>query len=221
MLKFGICKSYYFIFLADSLGGCISSILKTMFKCLLKYDWNIILVACDYTSNIIVFYKALFFLFIIFSVIMKTHENNSSFERGGIDDSLLLNIKNISLDTNYIVIPTNETENVFNSSLLDVAKCGDTDTSNSNETGDNSCRQHTTAADFNETFEQQRNNTEDSPQRKVYIGGLFELTGSRGNTLGHSELIAARLAVKHVNKAQLLPGHELVLLHNDTKVRTY
>ena len=53
---------------------------------------------------------------------------------------------------------------------------------------------------------------------KIYIGGLFDLTGSRGETLGQSELTSARLAVDDVNRENILPGYELVLLHNDTRV---
>lgn len=52
----------------------------------------------------------------------------------------------------------------------------------------------------------------------LYIGGLFDLSGSRGEALGRSELTAAMLAIDHVNRQQLLPGYQLHLLHNDTMV---
>ncbi|KAL4230676.1 hypothetical protein ACF0H5_011052 [Mactra antiquata] len=56
-----------------------------------------------------------------------------------------------------------------------------------------------------------------SIKKPLYIGGLFELSGPRNENLGKSELTAAKLAVQHVNKENILPGHELKLLHNDTK----
>lgn len=52
----------------------------------------------------------------------------------------------------------------------------------------------------------------------LYIGGLFELSGDRGMPYGHSELTAAKLAIQHVNLNEVLPGYELNLLKNDTKV---
>jgi hypothetical protein len=53
----------------------------------------------------------------------------------------------------------------------------------------------------------------------LYIGGLFELTGSRPPSIGHSELTAALLAVEHVNTQGVVPGYTLELLYNDTGVR--
>ena len=53
---------------------------------------------------------------------------------------------------------------------------------------------------------------------KLYIGGLFELSGSEHEANGKSELDAALLAVKHVNAMRVIPGYELKLLFNDTKV---
>lgn len=58
-----------------------------------------------------------------------------------------------------------------------------------------------------------------SKRKPLYIGGLFDLSGERGNALGSSELTAAKLAVHYVNKENILPGYELFLLVNDTKVR--
>lgn len=52
----------------------------------------------------------------------------------------------------------------------------------------------------------------------IYIGGLFELSGSRDNGCGYSELTAAKLAVSHINAKGILPGYKLQLLYNDTKV---
>lgn len=54
--------------------------------------------------------------------------------------------------------------------------------------------------------------------RTIYIGGLFELSGSRDVRRGYSELTAAKLAVSHINDKGILPGYKLELLYNDTKV---
>ncbi|XP_060531549.1 gamma-aminobutyric acid type B receptor subunit 2 [Cylas formicarius] len=50
--------------------------------------------------------------------------------------------------------------------------------------------------------------------REVYILGLFDLTGGRGTS---EELVAAEMAVKHVNRLSLVPGYKIILLVNDTK----
>jgi hypothetical protein len=55
------------------------------------------------------------------------------------------------------------------------------------------------------------------PLRQLYIGGLFELSGSY--VYGRSELEAAQMAIRHINKQRYVPGYELVLLANDTRVR--
>ncbi|GBP83138.1 hypothetical protein EVAR_90293_1 [Eumeta japonica] len=58
--------------------------------------------------------------------------------------------------------------------------------------------------------------------RAVSILGLFELSvGAAPRPEGASELAAARLAVRHVNRRGLLPGYALRLLTNDTKVRHF
>ena len=55
---------------------------------------------------------------------------------------------------------------------------------------------------------------------KVSLLGLFEMTTHLGTRWeGKSELAAAKLAVKHVNERQLLPGYVLELITNDTQVR--
>ncbi|KAJ8936182.1 hypothetical protein NQ318_017062 [Aromia moschata] len=52
----------------------------------------------------------------------------------------------------------------------------------------------------------------------VYILGLFELTTKWGRRLeGESEMLAAKLAVEHINALNILPGYALQLLVNDTK----
>ena len=51
----------------------------------------------------------------------------------------------------------------------------------------------------------------------IFIGGLFDLSGGRRPS-GISELTAAQLAVAHINKRNMLPGHRLRLLYNDTEV---
>ena len=58
----------------------------------------------------------------------------------------------------------------------------------------------------------------DTDTKTIYIGGLFELTGTRSERLGLSELTSARLAIDHVNRVNFLNGYTLHLLHNDTRV---
>ncbi|XP_050299268.1 uncharacterized protein LOC126738137 isoform X2 [Anthonomus grandis grandis] len=55
--------------------------------------------------------------------------------------------------------------------------------------------------------------------KHVYILGLFELTRKNGERRkeGESELMAARIAVQHVNALNILPGYKLALLVNDTQ----
>lgn len=55
----------------------------------------------------------------------------------------------------------------------------------------------------------------------VSLLGLFELSTKNDSVRpeGHSELAAARLAVRHINAQHLLPGYRLELVTNDTKVR--
>lgn len=54
---------------------------------------------------------------------------------------------------------------------------------------------------------------------EIYILGLFELSTKWGKRAdGYSEMVAAHLAVKHVNDFQILPGYKLKLITNDTKV---
>ncbi|XP_046389332.1 uncharacterized protein LOC124158188 [Ischnura elegans] len=62
------------------------------------------------------------------------------------------------------------------------------------------------------------------PRRKIAILGLFEMTTKHGERLeGRSEEAAARLAIRHINdggpaRGPLIPGFELELLTNDTKM---
>ena len=63
-----------------------------------------------------------------------------------------------------------------------------------------------------------RNNPDGLENTIIHIGGLFELSGSRSDRLGLSELSSAKLAVEHVNRANFLHGYTLNLLHNDTRV---
>jgi hypothetical protein len=61
----------------------------------------------------------------------------------------------------------------------------------------------------------------DSPDRleRITVLGLFEMTTRNGERAeGRSELAAARLAVSHINEKRLLPGYQLELITNDTKV---
>jgi hypothetical protein len=54
---------------------------------------------------------------------------------------------------------------------------------------------------------------------RITVLGLFEMTTRAGERVeGHSELAAARLAVGHINEKRLLPGYQLELITNDTKV---
>ena len=66
------------------------------------------------------------------------------------------------------------------------------------------------------TFENKTPKSQD--KTVIHIGGLFELTGSRSDRLGLSELSSAKLAIEHVNRADFLEGYTLNLLHNDTRV---
>lgn len=53
----------------------------------------------------------------------------------------------------------------------------------------------------------------------LYILGLFELSTRWGVRFeGVSEMMAAQLAVNHINNNNILPGYKLELLKNDTKV---
>ena len=55
---------------------------------------------------------------------------------------------------------------------------------------------------------------------KVSLLGLFELTTRWGERPeGQSELAAAQMAVRHINRRGLLPGYTLELITNDTQVR--
>ncbi|XP_078684311.1 gamma-aminobutyric acid type B receptor subunit 1-like [Branchiostoma floridae x Branchiostoma belcheri] len=59
--------------------------------------------------------------------------------------------------------------------------------------------------------------TDELDRRTVYIGGLFALSGSPYASEGYSKLTAARLAIKHVNEAQLIPGIQLKMFCNNTQ----
>ena len=62
---------------------------------------------------------------------------------------------------------------------------------------------------------------DDAGLHRVYIGGLFELMDTPGIVAyGRSELAAAKLAIRHVNKRGILPGYKLHMVYNDTKVST-
>lgn len=58
----------------------------------------------------------------------------------------------------------------------------------------------------------------DDVRRTVYLLGLFELTGSceaaRG---GRAERAAARMAIRHVNERNVVPGYRLEMYDNDTR----
>ncbi|XP_078603230.1 gamma-aminobutyric acid type B receptor subunit 2-like [Branchiostoma floridae x Branchiostoma japonicum] len=54
-------------------------------------------------------------------------------------------------------------------------------------------------------------------RRTVYMGGLFALSGSSYASKGFSELAAARLAIKHINKAKMIPGIKLKMFCNNTQ----
>lgn len=59
-----------------------------------------------------------------------------------------------------------------------------------------------------------------SGPNKLYIGGLFELSNCSGSMgSGKSDLASAKMAIDHVNSRQFVPGYELELIYNDTKVR--
>ena len=54
--------------------------------------------------------------------------------------------------------------------------------------------------------------------KKLYIGGLFELSDTSYTKTGTSELAAATLALKHINEKQFIPGYYLDMVYNDTMV---
>ena len=63
-------------------------------------------------------------------------------------------------------------------------------------------------------------NSSAAPKRTVPILGLFDLTVRGKPRLGgRSELAAAQMALRHINEQQVIPGHTLVMFHNDTQVR--
>ncbi|KAH7968017.1 hypothetical protein HPB52_005177 [Rhipicephalus sanguineus] len=74
--------------------------------------------------------------------------------------------------------------------------------------------------EYREPF-QPLSSVDDGEARKtVYLLGLFELTGSceaaRG---GRAERAAARLAIRHVNERNVVPGHRLEMYYNDTRTQ--
>lgn len=74
---------------------------------------------------------------------------------------------------------------------------------------------------INSVFERARNLnfTRDNRKGVVSILGLFDLTNRSGiRPEGNSELVAAQMAVTHINKLGLLPGYTLELITNDTEV---
>ncbi|XP_021704022.1 gamma-aminobutyric acid type B receptor subunit 2 [Aedes aegypti] len=71
---------------------------------------------------------------------------------------------------------------------------------------------------INTVFERTRPATGKKRLREVSILGLFELSTRHGiRKEGYSELAAAQLAVRHINRRGLLLGYTLKLLTNDTK----
>uniref|UniRef100_A0A1I8MU71 Gamma-aminobutyric acid type B receptor subunit 2 n=1 Tax=Musca domestica TaxID=7370 RepID=A0A1I8MU71_MUSDO len=73
----------------------------------------------------------------------------------------------------------------------------------------------------NQVFEQERALTRSNLQHnrgKIVLLGLFELSTKSGpRPEGLSELIAAQMAVEHINRKQLLPGYTIELMTNDTQ----
>lgn len=73
----------------------------------------------------------------------------------------------------------------------------------------------------NNTYLAYKNARGSKKKQTISILGLFELTESNNELRleGLSELEAAKLAVQHVNKKDMLYGYDLELHANDTKVR--
>lgn len=68
---------------------------------------------------------------------------------------------------------------------------------------------------------QQQQQQEQQVQRNglITLLGLFEMSTRNGERPeGHTELLAARMAIRHINERALLPGYKLQLITNDTKV---
>lgn len=79
----------------------------------------------------------------------------------------------------------------------------------------------TNRSKINSVFERARNLNFSRVNRKgvVSILGLFDLTNRTGiRPEGNSELVAAQMAVQHINKLGLLSGYVLELITNDTEV---
>lgn len=57
--------------------------------------------------------------------------------------------------------------------------------------------------------------------KTIYMGGLFELTGDVRPGYGCTELAAAYLALQHVNEQRVIPGYQLDIRHNDTRVSNF
>ncbi|XP_033742389.1 gamma-aminobutyric acid type B receptor subunit 2-like [Pecten maximus] len=51
----------------------------------------------------------------------------------------------------------------------------------------------------------------------LYIGGLFDIRGSRASWMGRSELTAAETAIRNINELKFIDGFSLQLLENDTQ----
>ena len=64
----------------------------------------------------------------------------------------------------------------------------------------------------------QGHDSDGRPNRTLYIGGLFELSDNSHEASARSELDAALLAVRHVNEKGVVPGYNLQLVYNDSKV---
>ncbi|KAL1463079.1 hypothetical protein WDU94_014868 [Cyamophila willieti] len=73
----------------------------------------------------------------------------------------------------------------------------------------------------NNTYMAFKNSRGNKKKKTISILGLFELTESNNEMRleGLSELEAAKLAVEHVNKANMLYNYQMELHTNDTKVR--
>lgn len=55
--------------------------------------------------------------------------------------------------------------------------------------------------------------------KKLYIGGLFPLSGTSFSTNGNIDRQVACLALERINSMRFIPEYDLVMYYNDTQVR--
>jgi hypothetical protein len=128
---------------------------------------------------------------------------------------------NLNATPNASISVANENDiNISNSKRLTITRTPNATDDNSNLFRVNNVFEW--ARSQNQTFLQAS-----LPRNRVRVGkisvlGLFELTTRWGyRPEGQSELAAAQMAVRHINRRGILPGYQLELLTNDTMVSEF